>query len=107
MTSCPKPTFKRVKDKANPIPKKLLIEVMMRDDGICQKCFCIGSPPHHIAYGGMGRKRVHKIENLITLCLSCHEKAHSENKEREWTYQWSRARYGTVIDELLKAKWGY
>ena len=90
---------------ANPIPKKLLQEAMERDEGLCQYCFSIGSHPHHIVYGGTGRRRIHRIENLITLCLFCHRKTHSEKTMREWTYRWSREKYGSVIDELLKEKW--
>ena len=90
---------------ANPIPKKLLQEVMERDEGLCQHCFGMGSHPHHIVPAGMGRMRTHRIENLVTLCFSCHSRTHSEKSMREWCYEWSRERYGEVVDKLLSEKW--
>ena len=90
---------------ANPTPRKLAEEMVERDGGLCQRCFDKGVVIHHIVYGGTGRKRIHRIENLITLCLFCHKKAHSEKTMREWTYRWSREKYGPVVDELLKEKW--
>ncbi len=92
--------------KRNPIPRKLIIAVWERDDGLCRYCGGAGtSPPHHISYGGTGRRRVHRIENLITLCGRCHTEAHSTKARREWTVWWSREMYGGVIDELLREKW--
>lgn len=89
----------------NQIPKKLREEVEERDGGQCQYCFNSGAHQHHIIYGGTGRRRIHRIENLITLCLGCHGEAHKRRKMREWCYQWSRDRYGGVVDELLRKKW--
>jgi 5-methylcytosine-specific restriction endonuclease McrA len=102
----PKPIRKR-KSNRNPIPQKLLDEVWERDKGICQYCgiYCGNVIPHHCVYGGTGRKRIHRIENLITLCLDCHSEAHSSKEMREWTYAWSRQRYGNMIDTLLADKW--
>ena len=90
---------------AKPIPKKLIKAVLERDDGICQYCGRQGINIHHIVPAGMGRKRIHAIENLITLCLECHSGAHSSKEMREWTYDWSRKRYGNTIDKLLVLKW--
>src|SRR5690554_1790977 len=101
---CPKPKPKR-KSGRNPIPKELLGEVSERDEGICQYCGRQGANIHHIAYGGTGRVRRHIKENLITLCLDCHREAHSNREFREWTYKWSRKRYGDAIDKLLALKW--
>ena len=89
----------------NPMPKKVLDEVMERDEGICQLCGIPGKNIHHIVYGGTGRKRIHGEYNLITLCLNCHDRVHSENYVREKTYEWSRKHYGNKIDKLLKEKW--
>ena len=90
----------------SPIPRKLILAVWERDEGLCQKCGGQGSsPPHHIAYGGTGRKRVHRVENLITLCMDHHTEAHSTRAMRTWTEDWSRNKYGPVIDELLSKKW--
>ena len=90
---------------AKPIPKKIIKTVLERDDGICQYCGKPGQNIHHIAYGGTGRVRRHIKENLITLCLDCHGEAHSNREFREWTYEWSRKRYGNAIDKLLALKW--
>jgi 5-methylcytosine-specific restriction endonuclease McrA len=90
---------------AKPIPKKLVKAILERDDGICQYCGRQGANIHHIAYGGTGRVRRHIKENLITLCLDCHREAHSSKDMREWTYEWSRKRYGNTIDKLLALKW--
>jgi 5-methylcytosine-specific restriction endonuclease McrA len=90
---------------AKPIPKKIIKAVLERDDSICQYCGRQGANIHHIVPAGMGSKRIHAIENLITLCLECHSGAHSSKEMREWTYAWSRNRYGNVIDKLLALKW--
>lgn len=90
---------------AKPIPKKLIKAVLERDDGICQSCGRQGANIHHIAFGGTGRARRHIKENLITLCLECHSRAHSNRAMRDWTYTWSRRIYGDAIDKLLADKW--
>lgn len=102
----PKPTHKRTSGR-NPIPRELLDEAWLRDNGQCQICSMQGvyHHPHHIVFGGTGRKRIHRIENLITLCNGCHLLVHSSKDMREWTYVWSRQRYGDVVDKLLEQKW--
>ena len=103
---CPKPTRKHTSNR-NPIPQELLDEVWSRDRNICQYCgaYCGETIPHHLVFGGTGRKRIHRMEILITLCLKHHSEAHSSKTMREWTYAWSRALYGGVVDELLQKKW--
>jgi 5-methylcytosine-specific restriction endonuclease McrA len=102
----PKPKPKR-KSNRNPTPQELLDQVYERDDGICQYCgvYCGNQIPHHIVPAGIGGKRIHRIENLITLCLDCHREAHTSKDMREWAYEWSRKRYGNTIDKLLESKW--
>ena len=90
---------------AKPIPKKLIKAILERDEGICQYCGKQGANIHHILFGGTGRKRIHCIENLITLCGECHRGAHSNRGMREFTYEWSRQKYGDAIDRLLVEKW--
>jgi 5-methylcytosine-specific restriction endonuclease McrA len=90
---------------AKPIPKKIIKAVLERDEGICQYCGRQGVNIHHIVPAGMGGKRIHIKENLITLCLDCHSRAHSNREMREFTYEWSRRLYGDVIDKLLELKW--
>lgn len=101
-----KPKYKR-KSNRNPIPQKLLDEVRERDGCMCQDCgvYCGETIPHHIVPAGIGGKRVHRIENLITLCQCHHEEAHRSRDYRDWTYEWSRRRYGNTIDKLLELKW--
>ena len=90
---------------AKPIPKKLIQAVLNRDDEICQRCGRQGATIHHIVFGGTGRQRIHIKENLITLCLDCHRLVHRNEEMREWTYYWSRKKYGHVVDKLLADKW--
>ena len=90
---------------SNPIPRKLRDAVNERDGGLCQYCGGAGSHLHHIVFGGTGRKRIHRIENLVTLCIACHGQAHTTRKMRLFCYQWSRERYGDIVDKLLRQKW--
>jgi 5-methylcytosine-specific restriction endonuclease McrA len=90
---------------AKPIPKKIIKAVLERDDSICQYCGRQGANIHHIVPAGIGGKRRHIKENLITLCLDCHSRAHSNKEMREWTYTWSRQKYGDKVDKLLAEKW--
>src|SRR5678816_633638 len=78
--------YRRSETMAKPIPKKLVKAVLSRDGEICQYCGRQGANIHHIVFGCIGRRRIHIKENLITLCLDCHRKAHSSEEMREWTY---------------------
>lgn len=76
-------------DETLAIPKHLRTAVDERDGGFCRMCgkFLGGRRAiHHIYYGGdlqgMGGKRRHALENLISLCwlpgdMGCHQRAHS------------------------------
>ena len=97
----PKPKRK----SSNPIPQSIILQVVERDNGICQYCGNRGVNIHHILFGGTGRRRIHAVENLITLCLECHSRAHSNRAMRDWTYTWSRQKYGDKVDKLLADKW--
>lgn len=90
---------------AKPIPKKIIKAVLERDDSICQYCGRQGANIHHIVPAGIGGKRRHIKENLITLCLDCHSRAHSSKDMRAWAEDWSRKKYGSTIDKLLELKW--
>ena len=55
--------------------KALQYAVLKRDDFTCQKCGCwTTAPPHHIKFRSSGGSDT--MENMITLCMKCHEKEH-------------------------------
>ena len=55
--------------------KKLQYAVLRRDDFTCQKCGCYTvSAPHHIKKTSQGGSDI--MENMIAICLKCHEKEH-------------------------------
>ena len=76
--------------RPNPKPKKpirlkckkliaLYRKVYERDFGLCQRPDCLewvelGTPPHHIILKSQGGEDT--LENLITLCINCHDKVH-------------------------------
>ena len=93
--------MKRHPERVKPYIKAIL----ERDNGICQYCGNRGVNIHHILFGGTGRRRIHTAENLITLCGECHSRAHSNRTMRDWTYTWSRQKYGDKVDKLLAEKW--
>lgn len=88
------------------IPHKRKKEVFERDGGNCQYCGKNGSEIHHIISAGMGRRRDHSIENLLTLCYLCHSLAHLDKDMRAWCKAWSRRQYGGTVDEIEKHKRG-
>jgi len=67
-------------------------QVWERGNGMCEFC-CMAAMTdvHHIA--GRGGPDPHRLENLIGLCRSCHEKAHALP---EWArkYGLMRTRHG-------------
>lgn len=71
------------------IPQRLRDEVDHRDAGFCRMCgkfLGLRRAIHHIWFGGdlqgMGGRRKHDINNLVSLCYlpgdnNCHQRAHS------------------------------
>ena len=54
--------------------------VLMADSYKCRLCSSINNLHiHHVKYRSEGGK--HTSDNLITLCLECHEKVHSNKKK--------------------------
>lgn len=100
-SSIPKPNYKRHKPPKD-IPAKLRQEVNERDKKKCQKSGERGTQIHHIVPAGLGRRRVHTIENLITLSEQLHEWAQQTEEGLEWCIQWSRNRYGNAVDLIKK-----
>lgn len=76
-------------DETVAIPQRLRDAVDERDGGFCRLCGkFLGTRRaiHHIFYGGdaqgMGGRRDHRLENLVSLCWlpgdsDCHQRAHS------------------------------
>ena len=86
------------------IPKKLVKAIMERDGEQCQYCSRPASDLHHIIAAGQGGRKVHRKENLISLCRDCHSKAHGYKEMKEWCIDWSRKKYGKEIDDILRKK---
>jgi len=62
--------------ESNRLDENLRLACLMRDNFTCQKC-CKKETPlsaHHIVWTSKGGKD--SIYNLITVCVSCHEKVH-------------------------------
>ncbi len=57
---------------------KLRREIYERDGGQCVLCGGRGAHIHHIVFRSQGGKDA--ADNLVTLCGSCHEKAHGIGK---------------------------
>jgi len=76
------------RDETVAIPQHLREAVDQRDGGFCRMCgkFLGGRRAiHHIYYGGdlqgMGGRRRHELNNLVSLCwipgdMGCHDRAH-------------------------------
>lgn len=100
----PKPTYKRQKPPKG-IPVALRKAVKTRDQGVCQICGEKGTSIHHIISAGMGRRKRHQKENLILLCMWCHSNLHNSKRSeelQEYCEDWSRKRYGNVVDLIKK-----
>jgi len=68
----PKEKIIRLKGQAY---KKLQRRVLERDEYKCQTCGkWTEAPPHHVRHRSQGGSDT--LENLKTLCMRCHEKAH-------------------------------
>ena len=96
----PKPNHKHQKPPKN-IPAVIKRQVDERDKHTCQKSGERGTERHHIVPAGMGRRRVHTLENLITLSTRWHKWAQETEEGKIWCENWSRKLYGNAID-LIK-----
>jgi len=100
----PKKTYRKKKPPKN-IPSSLRKAIYERDRNTCQICQGRGTSIHHIVSAGMGRRKRHVKENLILLCINCHHEVHNGKRSEElqqWCIEWSRKKYGNVIDILIK-----
>jgi 5-methylcytosine-specific restriction endonuclease McrA len=87
----PKKTRTSLKNKYDPIPRKIKAEIYDRDKGICQGCGVIGVHLHHIIFRSQGGK--HTVDNLVTLCNDCHTRAHNCREERFHWEVWRDEKY--------------
>jgi len=62
---------KRLQAKAD---KVVYRAVVARDGGVCASCGAFGVQLHHVRFRSLGGKTA--PENLKSLCLKCHTKAH-------------------------------
>lgn len=64
--------------KATDIPASARAAVRERDRGSCRGCGLAGqgSEVHHIVYRSQERNN-HSVDNLVSLCHSCHRIAHT------------------------------
>ena len=81
--------------------KKLRKQVCERDNYTCQLCGRQANHTHHIIYRSHGGK--HIPENLICLCIACHETAHmNEPKYRDILIRLQQRHYPKLRKEDLK-----
>ena len=68
------------KKKTKDISKSNREEIKKLFKGKCGLCGKAGVHIHHIEYRNEDRSKIDDIENLILLCLECHQKVHSNKK---------------------------
>jgi len=80
------------------VKQEVYEEVIERDEGACQDCGVAAAEVHHVVrrgyWGKNAKQRGEVVENLICLCWSHHQGAHTKEAQR---------RHLT----LLREKWGY
>ena len=65
-----KKPIRRLKGKAY---EQLQLDVLKRDNNICQQCDRWNeAPPHHVKKRSQGGQDV--IDNMVCLCVVCHDK---------------------------------
>jgi 5-methylcytosine-specific restriction endonuclease McrA len=91
------------------LPKKTRNHILERDSETCQLCGSPGDQIHHIILGGIGRKKDNSVENLITLCSTCHRNCHNgklTQQYQKFCIEWSRGKYGHIIELIRQRKQG-
>lgn len=72
-------------DDSLEIPASARKAIYERDGGICRMCGIFCGPGwydvHHIIFGGdqrgVGGRRIHNVDEMVSLCRTCHSKAHA------------------------------
>lgn len=70
---------KKTKPKKD-VSSKTRAIVKKRDKGLCQLCGNKAVQLHHIVYRSEDRSLIDEPNNLISLCLKCHNLVHSNKK---------------------------
>lgn len=76
--------------RTNAIPAAVRRAVLQRDHGTCRLCGRRGVHLHHIRFGGgegpgMGGRRQHDPNLIVTLCEECHT-VRAHGSKTEWSY---------------------
>lgn len=98
-------------DDSLDIPTSVRKEIFERDGGICRMCGTLPTWPtaeiHHIIYGGdqrgMGGRRVHNVDEMVSLCRLCHLRAH--NRKGYWQPILLRAVQCPGVTAFQIARW--
>lgn len=101
-------------DETTAIPERLRKAVDARDRGYCRMCgkYLSGRRAiHHIDFGGdaqgMGGRRRHEIDNLVSLCWTpydngCHERAHSNKAKWQPLLRKIVLTEGVTVAQLMR-----
>lgn len=82
MTACPKPTFKRIKDK--------VVKIKLQGEKCCWECKQVHSLQNHHVFGGTGNRPVSEKYGLtVYLCIEHHlgDTGVEHNKELRYRLQ--------------------
>lgn len=93
----------------NDIPPAARAAVDERDGYRCRGCgrwLGEGRYIHHIFYGGdavgMGGRRKHVLDNLVTVCMACHERFHSNKGKYQPFVAEVVKNPGTTVNQLMR-----
>lgn len=99
----PKPNFKRRKPSLSSrgrFSKKVIAEIIDRDDGLCVVCLSEAVDIHHVKFKSRGGRGV--FTNGICICRNCHDKAHSSAAEAKRLENMMVEKYG---NDYYKDEW--
>lgn len=72
------PSKKKKKNDITPNTRKKIKEMY---NGRCALCGRLGNHIHHIRYRQEAPEMVDDVDNLILLCIGCHEEVHKNKHE--------------------------
>jgi len=83
--------------------KKKYVDILKRDDFICQECGRYTEhKPHHIFYGIEKKFSDKYPECMITLCYKCHYKLH--NQDSQLSLKWKQYAQRLFEEKYSKEK---